>query len=114
METLSVTETGPTKLNAAGRPFLKRSIKQVKVARYTQSLAELQQKETILRIYDLADNTYVGDVVSGSTFDLATLTDASGAPFTGIDGTYTWILALINTDSKNPAPWYLTFLRECQ
>jgi hypothetical protein len=114
METLSLTETDPTKLNAAGRPFLKRSIKQVKVARYTQSEAELQQKETILRIDDLADDMYTGEVVSGSTFALSNLTDASGAPFNGIDSTHTWILALIDTDSKNPAPWYLTFLRVCE
>jgi hypothetical protein len=114
MESVSLTETDPTKLNAAGLPFLKRSIKQVKVARYTQSKAELQQKETVLQIDDLADATFTGDVISGSTFNLADLKDAAGTPFTGIDSAHTWILALINTDSKNPAPWYLTFLEECQ
>ena len=114
METLSTTETDPAKLNAAGLPFLKRSIKQVKVARYPQTEAELKQKETVLKIDDLADATYVGDVVSGSTFNLADLKDAAGNPFPGIDSSHRWMLALINTDSKNPAPWYLTFLTECR
>ena len=114
METLSTTETDPTKLNAAGLPFLKRSIKQVKVASYTQTEAELKQKETILRLDDLADATYIGDVASGSAFNLAELVDANGNPFAGIDATHTWVLALVNTDSMNPAPWYLTFLKECR
>ena len=114
METLSSTESDPSKLNAAGFPFLKRSIKQVKVARYTQSEAELKQKETILRLDDLAEITYFADVVSGSTFDLSELMSATGESFAGIDSSHTWVLALINTDSKNPAPWYLTFLKECR
>ncbi len=114
METLSTTETDPTKLNAAGRPFLKRSIKQVKVASYSKTEAEIKQKETLLMLDELADATYLGDVTSGSTFNLSELKDASGNPFVGIDGSHTWLLALINTDSRNPAPWYLTFLKECR
>jgi hypothetical protein len=113
METTSTTETDPAKLNAAGLPFLKRSIKQVKVARYTMTEAELKQKETILKIDDLADATFVGSVSSGATLNLSTLKDSSGNSFTGIDSSHTWILALINTDSNNPAPWYLTFLNAC-
>jgi hypothetical protein len=114
METTSTSETNPAKLNAAARPFLKRSIKQVKVARYSKSEAELKQKETILKIDDLADVTFVGTVSSGSKLNLSTLTDSNGNAFKGIDSSHTWLLALINTDSKNPAPWYLTFLEGCK
>jgi hypothetical protein len=114
METASTTETDPQKLNAAGRPFLKRSIKQVRVGRYSKSESELKQKSSILRIDDMADAIYVGDVASGSKLNLSTLKDSSGNSFKGIDSEHTWLLALINTDSKNPAPWYLTFLKVCK
>jgi hypothetical protein len=113
METTSRSETDPAKLNAAGLPFLKRSIKQVKVGRYTQTEEALKQKETILKIDDLADATFVGTVSSGATLSLSALKDSSGNSFAGIDSSHTWILALINTDSNNPAPWYLTFLHAC-
>jgi hypothetical protein len=113
METTSMSETDPAKFNAAGLPFLKRSIKQVKVGRYSKTEAELKQKEIVLKIDDLADATFVGDVTSGSKLDLSTLKDADGNAFQGIDSSHTWILALVNTDSKNPAPWYLTFLKGC-
>ncbi len=113
METASTTETDPQKLNAAGLPFLKRSIKQVRVGRYSKSEEELKQRDSILKIDDMADATYVGDVTSGSKLNLSTLKDASGNSFNGIDSEHTWVLALINTDSKNPAPWFLTFLRVC-
>jgi hypothetical protein len=114
METSSATETDPQKLNAAGQPFLKRSIKQVRVGRYSKTEAELKQKESILKIDDVADTIYVGDVTSGSKLNLSTLKDSSGNSFKGIDTSHTWLLALINTDSKNPAPWYLTFLKVCK
>lgn len=114
METTSTSESDPNKLNAAGRPFLKRSIKEVKVARYTLSASEMKRKENFLKIDDLADATFVGTVSSGSKLSLSTLTDAKGNAFQGIDSSHTWLLALINTDSKNPAPWYLTFLEGCK
>lgn len=47
--------------------------------------------------------------------NLSTLTEeTSAAPFTGIDGTGTWILALKCTKCTNPAPWFLTILTACQ
>ena len=114
METTSRSETDPAKLNAAGLPFMKRSITEVRVGRYTQTEDELKQREAVLKIDDLADATFVGSVTSGATLDLSTLKDPSGNAFTGIDSSHTWILALINTDSNNPAPWYLTFLHACK
>jgi hypothetical protein len=113
METTSSTETDPAKLNAAGLPFIKRSITQVQVGRYTQTEDELKQREAVLKIDDLADATFTASVESGASLDLSTLKDPSGNAFTGIDSSHTWILALINTDSNNPAPWYLTFLNAC-
>jgi hypothetical protein len=113
METTSMSETDPAKLNAAGLPFMKRSITEVRVGRYTQTEDELKQREAVLKIDDLADATFVGSVESGATLNLSTLVDSSGNAFTGIDSSHTWILALINTDSNNPAPWYLTFLHAC-
>jgi len=113
METTSRGETDPAKLNAAGLPFMKRSITEVRVGRYTQTEDELKQREAVLKIDDLADATFTASVESGATLDLSTLKDPSGNAFTGIDSSHTWILALINTDSNNPAPWYLTFLNAC-
>ncbi|MBN1610300.1 MAG: hypothetical protein JW940_26970 [Polyangiaceae bacterium] len=113
METTSRSETDPGKLNAAGLPFMKRSITQVRVGRYTQTEDELKQREAVLKIDDLADATFTGSVESGATLNLSTLKDPNGNAFTGIDSSHTWILALINTDSNNPAPWYLTFLHAC-
>jgi hypothetical protein len=55
-----------------------------------------------------------GLVQSGEKLSLTALQDANGQPFTGIDGTGTWILALNCGDRcANPAPWYLTILKPC-
>jgi len=45
--------------------------------------------------------------------NLSTFTNESGQPFTGIDDTGTWVLALSCGDCRNPAPWYLTILEPC-
>lgn len=118
METKKSDESDPAKQNAMARPFMTRSIKAVKVARLTETEDEVKQKETLLKIYDngkgMTDPVFFdGQVQSGSKLDLSTLKDADGNSFKGIDSDHRWILALINTDSANPAPWYFTFLKPC-
>ncbi len=51
----------------------------------------------------------------GSSLDLSTFENASGATFPGIDGTGVWLVALFCTsECNNPAPWSITVPRPCQ
>jgi hypothetical protein len=43
--------------------------------------------------------------------DFTTLVDDAGNSFPGIDSTGTWLVALICTNCRNPAPYYLTILK---
>ena len=66
------------------------------------------------RLENIADELYRAPAAAGATVDLTTLIEATtGAPFTGIDGTGTWILALNCGECSNPAPWFLTILEPC-
>ncbi|HEX6766382.1 MAG TPA: hypothetical protein VF103_12910, partial [Polyangiaceae bacterium] len=98
--------------NGLGRPWIQRSIDQVTVAHYTQSLAELEAQ--FLDLEQIAERFYRGDALTDEPFSLSALADAQGQAFTGIDGTGVWILALSCTIyCSNPAPWYLTILAPC-
>jgi hypothetical protein len=98
--------------NALGRPFVERSIYEVMVAHYAMTPAELEAQFLDLEL--IADQMWRGDVPAGDDLSLTELVDANGQPFTGIDGTGTWVLALICGTCGNPAPWYLTRLETCQ
>jgi hypothetical protein len=50
------------------------------------------------------------DIYSGAVLDFTTLTDATGKAFAGIDGTGTWLVALIEGGGLAPAPRYMTIL----
>ena len=41
------------------------------------------------------------------------LKDKNGASFAGIDGTGTWMVALVCGNCRNPAPLYMTILKPC-
>jgi hypothetical protein len=89
------------------------NVTKVMVASFTQSVCELQQNSNFLNLETLAVNEWVSTELAGTTVVLTTLKDANGNAFAGIDATHTWIIALENTDSLNPAPWYLSVLKPC-
>jgi hypothetical protein len=98
-------------VNGLGREFTERSVNRVMVAQYSESVAELKTK--FLDIEGIAKHMYRGDVEVGNSLTLTSLKDANMQPFTGIDGTGTWILALTCGTCANPAPWFLTILKTC-
>jgi hypothetical protein len=79
------------------------------VGHYNKTVAELESQFLDLRT--LATELYTADIVSGTTLDFTTLVDSkSGGSFPGIDSTCTWLVGLICTPCRNPAPYYLTVL----
>jgi hypothetical protein len=97
--------------SAPGTDFDASRISRIVIGHYTQTLAELEA--TFPRLESMAVDLYQGPAESGTIADLATLTNARGVPFAGIDSTGTWLLALRCDDCMNPAPPYLTILEPC-
>lgn len=97
--------------NAMGGEFDSTSITEVVVGRYSHSLAELEAQFLDLDL--IGDTLYWGEVLSGSHFSLADAVTDDGTPFTGIDDTGTWLVALRCGVCTNPAPWFLTVMRPC-
>lgn len=78
------------------------------VGHYTQTPSELESQ--FLDLQTLATELYTADIPSGTTLDFTTLVDKNNQSFPGIDATGTWVVALICTGCRNPAPYYLTIL----
>lgn len=98
--------------NALGDPWVRGSIEEVMIGRY--DLTPQQLTDQFLGLENIAAEMYRGPVPAGSTINLSTLVEeTTGAPFTGINGTGTWILALNCLECTNPAPWFLTILTPC-
>ena len=98
--------------NALGDLWVKRSIEEVMIGRYDLTPAQLT--EQFLGLENIAAELYRGPVPAGSTIHLSTLVEeTSGAPFTGVNASGTWILALNCLKCTNPAPWFLTILQPC-
>lgn len=98
--------------NAMGNTFLPTQITEVRVAHYTQTVAELEQKFLDLELID--ENTWRNNEIAGVDFMLNGLKDDDGNAFTGVTSSGTWILGLVCGACKNPAPWYITVLKPCQ
>jgi hypothetical protein len=78
------------------------------VGHYSQTPAELENQFLDLRT--IATEFYTANIPSGMVLDFTTLVDGHGNSFQGIDSTGTWLVGLICTPCRNPAPWYLTIL----
>lgn len=100
---------GMMKKNALGGTFVPTNIAHAIVGHYTQTAAQLETQ--FLDLETIAQTLYSIDIPSGTVLDFSMLTDSSGAAFKGIDSTGTWLVALICTTCRNPAPWYLTILQ---
>jgi len=100
--------------NALGATFKDGYITNAIVGHYTETPAELEAKFLDLNLI-AEPNQYFGAALTSSTMlDFMTLKDmASGAPFTGIDDTGTWLVGLICGNCRNPAPWDMTILKPC-
>ena len=99
--------------NAMGREFVTTQITDVQLAHYSMTPAELQDQFLGLLDPTTADQMWTGSVPSGTSVVLSSLTDEGGQPFSGIDDTGTWIVALFCGDCMNPAPWYLSRVETC-
>jgi hypothetical protein len=78
------------------------------VGHYNKTVAELETQFLDLRT--LATELYTADIPSGTTLDFTTLVDGQGNSFPGVDSNGTWLVGLICTPCRNPAPYYLTIL----
>jgi hypothetical protein len=61
----------------------------------------------------ISEDMWQADVSSGTTLAFSSLRNDAGQPFAGIDGTGTYIVALVCGECQNPAPWYLSVLSPC-
>ncbi len=100
--------------NALGNEFILNQITEVMVGYYA-NYTRPQLDDQFLNLREIATETWSGEVTSGVTFDLSTLlNDKTGAPFTGVDNTGVWIMALFCTKGcTNPAPWSISILQAC-
>ena len=100
--------------NAVGGEFLVSQITEAVVAHYA-SLTLEGLEEQFLDLENIADGWWSAEVTSGSSIDLSTAKDASGAVFPGIDASGVWLVALFPNPKlyNNPAPWSITVLRPC-
>ena len=78
------------------------------VGHYTQTPSQLESQ--FLDLQTIATDLYTAAIPSGTTLDFTTLVDAKGNSFPGVDATGTWLVALICTNCRNPAPYYLSIL----
>ena len=99
---------GQIQTNALGQPFEPTAIANAIVGHYTQTPAELETK--FLDLQTIATQLYKAEIPYGSVLDFTTLKDDAGNSFTGVDSNGTWLVALICTNCRNPAPYYLTVL----
>lgn len=100
-------------VNALGLEFIPTYIDDVLVASFSKTPAEMEAEFLDLEEPGYADALYRGEVTTGTSFSLADLATEAGQPFTGIDDSHTWILALFCGRCANPAPWYLSILTTC-
>jgi hypothetical protein len=94
-----------------GTEFLPAQITEARIARYDETPAELEANFLDLELDD--EETYEAAVPMGTTITLDKFKSESGATFAGINGSGTWVLALICGSCRNPAPWYMTILKSC-
>jgi hypothetical protein len=100
--------------NGLGATFRDGYVTRVVVGHYNETPSQLEAKFLDLDRIAIANQYYSAALTSSTMADLSTLTDeASGAAFTGIDDTGTWLLGLVCGNCRNPAPWYMTILKPC-
>lgn len=99
---------GQIQTNALGQPFEPTAIANAIVGHYTQTPSQLESQ--FLDLQTIATKLYKATIQYGSVLDFTTLKDDGGNSFPGVDSNGTWLVALICTNCRNPAPYYLTVL----
>jgi hypothetical protein len=99
---------GQVATNALGQPFVATNVGNAIVGHYSQTPAQLESQ--FLDLQTIAEDLYTATIPSGTVLDFTQLMDKSGNSFPGVDSTGTWLVALICTNCRNPAPYYLTIL----
>jgi hypothetical protein len=104
---------GEMTVNALGNEYVPTQITRAVVAHYPgHTLRELEMQ--FLELEELAGGWWSGEVLQGTSIDLDSLVDESGASFPGVDGDGVWLVALFCTaNCSNPAPWSITVLEPC-
>jgi len=92
-----------------GNAFPLSNIDGLMLARYDQSIAELE--EAFFDLLLLADPAWEADVEGVGSLDLTTLETAAGEPWESFDAEGTWLLALRCSTCTNPAPLFLGVVR---
>jgi hypothetical protein len=87
---------------------LRTNIANAIVGHYTQSPSQLEGQ--FLDLQTIATDLYKADIPTGTVLDFTTLVDQNNKSFPGVDSTGTWLVALICSNCRNPAPYYLTIL----
>lgn len=100
---------GMMKKNALGGSFITTNIARAYIGHYTQTPSQLETQ--FLDLQTIGEEFYTLDIPFGTTLDFSMATDSTGKTFKGIDSTGTWLVALICTSCRNPAPWYVTILK---
>ena len=95
-----------------GSSFVASNVDQIMVAHYS-SLAVTDLETRFLDLELIADSIWTASLSSGSSANLAQLTNTDGA-FQGIDDQGVWLMALQCTKCANPAPPVVTILHACQ
>ena len=93
-------------LDGSGQTISLSNIDSVMLASYSMTIAEIEGD--FLMIEENADVLYQANVEGLGAVDLTTLTDSTGASFSGFDGSDTWIFALRCGGCISPAPLFLT------
>ena len=98
-------------VNARRQAFSPYDITEVVVARYDETVSELENQFLDLEL--IAEEMWRGYVESGTTASFSTLTDVDGRPFPGVSSDGTWIVALRCGRCLSPAPQYLHVFAPC-
>lgn len=94
--------------NGAGLPIDLPDIDTLTVARYDESVAELEAD--FLRLQALPEESWSADVNGWGDWYLQDLRDSRGDDFPGLSGEGTWLLALICSTCLNPSPSFLALV----
>ena len=99
---------GQIQTNALGQPFVATNIANAIVGHYSETPAQLETQ--FLDLQTISQDLYTAEIPSGSVLDFTQLKDKGGNSFPGVDSNGTWLVALICSGCRNPAPYYLTIL----
>ena len=104
---------GSMTVNAMGREFIPTNIQEVLVAHFSETPEELEG-DKFLKLRTIADDLWSGPVLVGNSIVFSSLVNEAGEAFEGIDDAGTWLVALVCTRCRNPAPWYISILEPCR